>query len=242
MDDGVTRFYERMYAEGRASKAPGGILGRMFARLRRFELHRIPATFSLLEPGDRLLDVGCGDGTLLALARTAKFSEVYGIDVAASVVRRTEDTCKRMLGSLAGVAVQQSDLNQALPFPDGFFDAVTAIAVIEHIFDPYFTVAEINRVLRVGGQFIMEVPNLVWMPRRRDVTFGRLPVTGDEEGWDGGHLHYFTFRAARDLLSNHGFSIRYIGSTGIFPRIRNMWPTLLGGNVFLSAKKLSDAR
>jgi len=240
MDERVTQFYEDMYAEGRAGKAPSGLVGRLFVRLQRFELHRVPAAFALLEPGDRLLDVGCGDGTLLALARGSRFREVYGIDVAGAVVQRALDTCVRRLGSLDGVHVAQQDLKQRLPLPDGFVDAVTALAVVEHIFDPYFAVAEVRRVLRVGGQFILEVPNLVWLPRRLDVFLGRLPVTGDEEGWDGGHLHYFTFAAVRELLVTNGFHIDYIGSTGIFPRIRNLWPTLLGGNILVKARKRSD--
>ncbi len=239
MDRNVARFYEQMYAEGRQGKRPGGLLGEAFVRLRRFELHRIPATYRLLNAGDRLLDLGCGDGTLLALARREKFKEVYGLDIAQAVTHRAEQTCAQVVGSLEGVEVRQIDLNGPLPFADNFFDAVTAIAVIEHIFDPYFTIAEIQRVLRPDGQFIMEVPNLAWLPRRLDVLFGHLPVTGDEEGWDGGHLHYFTFRAVRDLLIQQGFAIDYIGSTGIFPRVRNIWPTVLGGNILVSARKLS---
>ena len=149
------------------------------------------------------------------------------------------DVGARVAGSLDGVEIRQVDLNAALPFDDNFFDAVTAIAVIEHIFDPYFSTAEVQRVLRPGGQFIMEVPNLAWLPRRLDVLRGRLPVTGDEEGWDGGHLHYFTFDAVKQLLNQQGFAVESIASTGIFPRVRNVWPTMLGGNILVSARKLS---
>lgn len=240
MDQGVTRFYEHMYAEGRAGKPPSGILGWLFLHLRHFELHRVPATFALLEPGQRLLDLGCGDGHLLALARASKFREVFGIDVASAVASRAQETCRRELGRLDGVTVQQSDLNGPLPVGDAWFDAVTAIAVIEHIFDPYFTISEIRRVLRPGAQFIMEVPNLTWLPRRLSVLAGRLPVTGDEEGWDGGHLHYFTFGAVKDLLEFEGFDIEYCGSTGIFPGLRNLWPSLLGGNILVKARKRSE--
>jgi methionine biosynthesis protein MetW len=241
MDDSVTRFYEEMYAEGRAGKAPSGLLGQAFLRLRRFELHRIPAAFELLQPGQRLLDLGCGDGSLVALARASKFREVHGLDVAQAVIRRAQNTCESRLGSLDGVTIQQADLNNALPFGNETFDAVTAIAVIEHIFDPYFAVNEIRRVLRAGGQLIMEVPNLAWLPRRLDVLFGRLPITGDEEGWDGGHLHYFTFRAVHELLSTHGFRVDHMASTGIFPTVRNVWPTMLGGNILVSARRLTGA-
>jgi SAM-dependent methyltransferase len=235
MNSGVRRFYEEMYADGRVLQEPGGVLGRLFLRLRRFELHRVPATLALLRPANDLLEIGCGDGMLMAAARASKFRAVHGIDVAVAVVRRATETCQSVLGDLDGVDIRQADVNDGLPFADGSFDAVVAIAVIEHIFDPYFTIAEIKRVLRPGGQFVMEVPNLVWLPRRLEVMLGRLPVTGDEEGWDGGHLHYFTFRAVRDLLDSAGFRIEYMGSTGIFPRARNLWPTLLGGNIIVSA-------
>jgi SAM-dependent methyltransferase len=240
MDDRVTRFYEDMYAEGRPGMVPTGWLGRLFLHLRRFELHRVPATFALLDPGERLLDMGCGDGTLLALARASKFREVYGIDVATAVVARARDTCALRLGSLDGVHIERQDLNERLSLPDGGVDAVTAIAVIEHIFDPYFAIAEIHRVLSDDGQLIMEVPNLAWLPRRLDVLLGRLPVTGEEEGWDGGHLHYFTFDAMRTLLESSGFRVVYIGSTGIFPRLRNLRPTLFGGNILVKARKRSN--
>jgi SAM-dependent methyltransferase len=237
MGSAVERFYEDMYAEGRTGRRPSGALGWLFGRLQRFELHRVPATFDLLEPGQRLLDIGCGDGRLLGLARRSRFREVYGLDVAAVVVDRATQTCERMLGSLDGVSVKLADLNEALPFVDGHFDAITAIAVIEHIFDPYLSLSEIRRVLAPEGQLIMEVPNLVWLPRRLDVLFGRLPVTGEEEGWDGGHLHYFTFDAVKDLVKGYGFDIEYMGSTGIFPRVRNLWPSLLGGNILIKARK-----
>jgi SAM-dependent methyltransferase len=175
---------------------------------------------------------------LLALARASKFREVHGLDIAQPVVARAGRTCERMLGSLNGVILHQADLNEELPYGDACFDAVSAVAVLEHIFDPYFSVGEIRRVLRIGGQLVLEVPNLAWLPRRVDVVLGHLPITGDEEGWDGGHLHYFTFATVRRLLEQYRFSIEYMGSTGIFPRLRNLWPTLLGGNVFVVARKL----
>lgn len=240
MSQPVYEFYERMYAEGREGKRPGGVLGWLFLRLRRFELHRIPASLALLSPGDRLLDLGCGDGTLLAVARARKFKQVYGLDIADVVVERARATCSKMLGGLEGVHVQTADLNGRLPFPDAMFDAVTLVAVLEHVFDPYLTVRECNRVLKPGGQLIVEVPNLAWLPRRLDVLLGRLPVTGDEEGWDGGHLHYFTFATLHELLTTHGFAVTHMQATGIFPRVRNVWPTVLGGNVLTSATKVGN--
>jgi SAM-dependent methyltransferase len=232
----VQRFYERMYAEGRPGKLPGGIIGWLFTRLRRFELHRTPASYALLDRGIRLLDIGCGDGSLLALA-AAKFEHLSGIDVAPVVIERARAACAREFGKSTRFSFEVADLNAPLPYADEVFDAVTAVAVLEHIFDPYFSVAQIARILKPGGLLVLEVPNLAWLPRRLDVLLGRLPVTGDEEGWDGGHLHYFTFDATSDLLTGSGFTVEYMGSTGIFPGVRNLWPTLLGGNILVKARK-----
>jgi SAM-dependent methyltransferase len=205
--------------------------------MRRFELHRVPAALALLDPADRLLDVGCGDGTLLALAAASKFKHVYGVDVAQAVIARADATCARILGDTHRVSLQVADINDRLPFAHEFFDAVSAIAVVEHVFDPYACMSEIRRVLKPGGQLVLEVPNLAWLPRRLDVLFGHLPVTGDEEGWDGGHLHYFTFDTTRKLLTDGGFRVEQMASTGIFPRVRNVRPTLLGGNILIKAIK-----
>jgi SAM-dependent methyltransferase len=215
---------------------PGGLIGQLFLRLHRFELHRVDAAFVLLGPGQRLVDIGCGDGMLLSLARQ-RFPAVYGLDLASVVVHRARATCLSQLGYLQGVTLLQADANRRFPFGDGTVDAVAAVAVLEHIFDPYHLVTEVNRILRPGGQFVVEVPNIAWLPRRWELLLGRLPVTGDEDGWDGGHLHYFTFHALEQLLRDHGFVIERAESTGVFAPIRNVWPSLLGGNIVVKARK-----
>jgi ubiquinone/menaquinone biosynthesis C-methylase UbiE len=83
-------------------------------------------------------------------------------------------------------------VNKKIDFPDEMFDAVTCIAVIEHVFDPYFVVGEVHRVLKDGGIFVAEVPNIAYIKQRVKLLLGKLPVTSSpyhwkEIGWDGGH-------------------------------------------------------
>ncbi|GAC1641116.1 MAG: hypothetical protein NVS4B8_09140 [Herpetosiphon sp.] len=149
--------------------------------------------------GGVLLDVGCGDGTLLALAEGC-FDVLYGVELSPDAARATARH-----GAVAVVA----DLDQGLlPYRDCSVDLVTCLDVIEHVFDPRHLLAEIARVLRIGGHCVLATPNIrYWRHMRRLLIDGRFPRTsGDAEGFDGGHLHYFTFGDIDTLLHEGGLT------------------------------------
>lgn len=98
------------------------------------------------QPGDRVLDVGCGMGDLLG-AVDRRFG--YGIDLAGEYV---EIARARGLNVIRGTA-------EALPFGDGWFDAVVATDLLEHVLDLNAVLAECLRVLRTGGHLIIRSPN-----------------------------------------------------------------------------------
>ena len=97
----------------------------------------------------RLLDVGCSFGLLLSMAKERGF-EPCGVDLSLNAVRYARDRL--------GLSVHQGTLFDAR-FPDGAFDVVTMVGVFEHVPNPRETLAEIFRVLRPGGIFIVQVPN-----------------------------------------------------------------------------------
>lgn len=93
-------------------------------------------------PGSRLLDVGCGTGTLLARA-VADGLEVSGVDVAPQALAAA--------GQEAPAAVlRQADAHE-LPFDDGAFDLVTLVQVLEHVTNPVLALREARRVCTPGG-------------------------------------------------------------------------------------------
>jgi ubiquinone/menaquinone biosynthesis C-methylase UbiE len=102
-----------------------------------------------LRPGMRLLDGGCGPGSITSdLAAIVSPSEVVGIDIEASQVdRATRQAAEK---GVSNAHFQVADL-YALPFPGQSFDAVFLHGVVEHLRDPVKALREVRRVLRSGG-------------------------------------------------------------------------------------------
>jgi ubiquinone/menaquinone biosynthesis C-methylase UbiE len=102
-----------------------------------------------LRPGMRLLDVGCGPGTItIDLATRVAPGEVVGIDpVEAPLVEARRDAAARGVDS---VTFQVAD-GMALSFPDDSFDVVHAHQVLQHVPDPVGMLREVVRVCRPGG-------------------------------------------------------------------------------------------
>lgn len=102
-----------------------------------------------LRPGMRLLDVGCGPGSVTAgLAQAVAPGDAVGIDIDAGQVGHA-----RALAAERGIANVHFEVADAarLPFPDASFDAAFANTVLEHVADADAVVREMRRVLNPGG-------------------------------------------------------------------------------------------
>jgi SAM-dependent methyltransferase len=103
-----------------------------------------------LRPGQSVLDVGCGPGTITVdLATLVAPGRVVGVDHAAGILEQA-----RQAATSAGVADQlefaQADVH-ALDFPDDTFDIVHAHQVLQHVGDPVTALREMRRVCKPGG-------------------------------------------------------------------------------------------
>src|SRR3989344_4131716 len=95
------------------------------------------AAARVLVDGKRVLDVGCGDGALMVLLREDG-REVAGADLSATAVAHAREK---------GFTVAQlPDDESPLPFPDGSFECVVALDVLEHVYDPARLLGELVRV------------------------------------------------------------------------------------------------
>lgn len=91
---------------------------------------------------------------------------------------------------------------------------------------------------------VMNTPNIAFIKKRALLAFGRFPSTsqpnegiGSDILFDGGHLHYFTFRSLSLLLERAGFSIEKRVGYGAWGRIHDLYPSILSGGVQLVARK-----
>ena len=162
-------------------------------------LTEITAAFSRYRQTNRLLDVGCGAGSLLRAARNHGW-DAQGIDVSASAVSHVRKL---------GFEVFHGELKDAqLKYEQ--FDVITAAEILEHLFDPAAVVKEMNRLLRPGGLLWLTTPNCRSLSARV-MGLGWRVVSPPE------HLQLFSIEGLRTLLLRAGFSEVQLKTSGVNP-------------------------
>ncbi len=159
-------------------------------------LTEITAAFSRYRQTNRLLDVGCGAGSLLQAAHDNGW-DAQGIDVSASAVSYARNL---------GFEVFHGELSEA-KLANGQFDVITAVEILEHLFDPVATVNEIHRLLRPGGLFWLTTPNCRSLAARL-MGLGWRVVSPPE------HLQLFSVEGLRTLLFRAGFTEVQLKTSG----------------------------
>jgi len=147
--------------------------------------------FREIKTAKRILDIGCGVGDFGRLKPTADI-DVFGVDCDISALKIAENYEKVELVDLE---------NSNLPYENGFFDAILAKDILEHIYRPWLLVKEMHRVLNINGIAIVNVP----MPKPNIV-------------WDDyTHIRGFTKASLKTLFEDYGFEIEYIKDMGDVP-------------------------
>lgn len=130
------------------------------------ERHLMESVARLVPPGSRVLDLGCGDGALLAHLQATRQCSGYGVEIDDAKVH----ACIRR-----GVNVLQLNLEDGLStFGDDAFDVVLQIDTLQHLRNAETMLRETARVGRIG---IVAFPNFAHWPNRLAVLQGRMPVT-----------------------------------------------------------------
>jgi methionine biosynthesis protein MetW len=150
----------------------------------------------MVEPGSRVLDVGCGDGSLLALLRDRKGVDGRGIEIS----REGVNACLAK-----GLPVIQGDADTDLAdYPDDAFDYVILSQTIQATRQPRVV---LEHLLRIGRRAIVSFPNFGHWRVRFDLGFrGRMPMTENlpYSWYDTPNIHFCTIRDFVELCREVG--------------------------------------
>ena len=182
------------------------------------------------------LELGFGYPSI-SNALASVFKSYCAIDVAAQTI------LSRYPGPVA-FKYQSADLNRDFPVPDASVDVVIAMMVIEHLFDPFHSFAEVARICRPEGLACINLPLVTSIKNRLSLLAGRLPMTSTREWfeqreWDGGHLHYFDIALVRRLAALYGLRLKAVYPVGRAYALKALAPSFFCGElsfVFVKAR------
>ena len=228
--------YDRMYSAPLSKDSIATIIGRRSPR------NRFEAIVAQGGKGEKILDIGCGSGHLLYQFRES-FRNLVGLEYSPHRLEQARVNLEEWpFTPICGNAEDLSSIDS------NSIDQIISADTIEHIPDVYKAVQEMYRVLRPSGRLVINTPNIAFIKKRVLLLAGRFPSTSqpnegisDDNLFDGGHLHYFTFRSLRLVLEKLGFKIEKECGYGPLGMIQNIRPQLLSGGVQVVARKYASA-
>jgi len=165
---------------------------------------------SMVEPGSRVLDVGCGDGSLLRLLAEKRSVDARGIELSQSGVN---------LCVAKGLSVIQGDADTDLVYyPDGSFDYVILSQTLQAMRQPRVV---IEHMLRIGRRAIVSFPNFGhWKIRLQLLATGRMPVTKNlaYTWYETPNIHFCTIKDFVALVDDMGAVIEQASALDRFGR------------------------
>ncbi|MDR7088780.1 MULTISPECIES: methionine biosynthesis protein MetW [Cellvibrio] len=175
-----------------------------------------------IQQGSRILDLGCGDGTLLKFLIDTKQVQGYGLEIDAAQINTCIDK---------GLNVIEQNLDRGLGnFADKSFDTVLMTQALQTLHFPHLVLDE---MLRVGKECIVTFPNFGhWKARFYLATRGRMPVSDllPYEWYDTPNIHFCTFDDFEVLCRERNIKVihRQVVNEQSGQTLKDFMPNLFG--------------
>jgi 2-polyprenyl-3-methyl-5-hydroxy-6-metoxy-1,4-benzoquinol methylase len=194
---------------------------------------RVSVTLELVE-GKRILDVGCGQGTITArIAELRPDAEVVGVDV----LKQELMVAKKAFKDIENLRYELRDVLKT-PFPGRSFDCILCLETIEHFDAPLSYVKGFHDMLAPGGSVIISTPNAISLPtifsqmlpgqKNRLIRMEEKEVRQDT-GTHTEHRYIWNYITLARLLNSAGFSyIEHRYANPVFPKTGGTLPFSLG--------------
>ena len=154
--------------------------------------------------GDRILDLGCGNGSFAARLMEHGFS-VTGVDASESGIRQARQ-------HYPGLAVHLGSVYDDLASTIGVFRAIVSLEVVEHLYAPRPFAKNVYSLLEPGGVAILSTPYHGYLKNLAIAVTGRSDRHYDPL-WDGGHIKFWSKTTLRKLLLEAEFrDVRFINA------------------------------
>ncbi len=185
--------------------------------LKQFEKNRLKKVEEIIfGSGLTVLEIGCSDGRFLYENKN-KWSNITGVDIDADKLEKARKQVFGIPAKFLNVDFGKTPMS----FRDSSIDLVVSIATLQYIHDLDLLFNEVFRVLKNGGHFIFEVPNIAVFWRRMQFLWGRLPRTSTiRKGWDADIIHYFTCHDLKKFVTGKGFVVKRVSCSGILDSLR----------------------
>jgi SAM-dependent methyltransferase len=151
--------------------------------------------------GKRILDVGCAAGELGAALKQAGACEVVGIEASAEAAAQARAKLDRVIVGDAG----SSDL----PLEPSSFDYIILADVLEHLVDPWATLASFKRYLRENGRIVASIPNARFYAVIARLIFNRWNYA-DSGILDRTHLRFFTWPTIQAMFADASLNVERV--------------------------------
>ena len=194
---------------------------RFLAKNLRVDLRLIAG---MIEPATRVLDIGCGDGTLIDELFTTKGCDARGIEIDMAEVTRAV---------AHGLPVMHGDADSDLAhYPDDAFDYVVLSRSLQAVERPREV---LRQMLRIGARAVVSFPNFGhWLVRWQLLRRGRMPMTAtwDRMWYETPNIHPCTIHDFFDLCAAEGYAVeRWLAADEAgrrapwrrFPRLANLF-------------------